>query len=291
MTGLSADTLRAWERRYEVVSPGRNRHGRVYSDADVARLRCLAELVHRGHPIGTIAQASDAELMKRLARTRDRPAPRVGRGADARLAPLMAALDTYDLDEIERTLNQLGAALRPGDLVFRIVVPLLQEVGRRWQAGALRPSQEHLVSALVRSVLGGLLRATSRPDGPPRVVFATLSGERHELGLLCAAVLAATAGCGPIYLGPDVPAHDIIHAATTTGARVVVIGATSRGVASRREAQRLIRMLPPDVELWVGGPAAGALVSAAQHRARMVPDLDALLPMLSRYGRWTSSMA
>ena len=50
MTGLSADTLRAWERRYEAVAPGRSRRGRLYTDAQVARLRQLADLVGRGGP-------------------------------------------------------------------------------------------------------------------------------------------------------------------------------------------------------------------------------------------------
>ena len=63
MTGLSLDTIRAWERRYEAVVPRRNKRGRVYSESQVARLRLLAELVKRGHAIGTIAQrlGQDAE--------------------------------------------------------------------------------------------------------------------------------------------------------------------------------------------------------------------------------------
>jgi DNA-binding transcriptional MerR regulator len=56
MTGLSIDTLRAWERRYDAVTPRRAERGRVYRDAEVARLRHLAELVDRGHAIGTIAR-------------------------------------------------------------------------------------------------------------------------------------------------------------------------------------------------------------------------------------------
>lgn len=40
-------------------------------------------------------------------------------------------------------------------------------------AGRLRPAQEHLVSAIVRSVLGGLLRAAMRPNASPKIVFAT----------------------------------------------------------------------------------------------------------------------
>ena len=64
MTGLSVDTLRAWERRYEAVVPARDDRGRVYTDAHVQRLKQLAALVEQGHAIGRIAGLSDASLAR-----------------------------------------------------------------------------------------------------------------------------------------------------------------------------------------------------------------------------------
>lgn len=289
MTGLSVDTLRAWERRYEVVSPGRGARGRLYSDANVSRLKQLAGLVEQGHAIGTIAALSDAELGKLLRGVDRHASSRPYGGGEApfepaKLEPLMRALDRYDLEEIEALLNRYAAVLPPRDLVFVVMVPLLQEIGRRWAAGKLRPSQEHLVSAIVRSVLGGLLRATSRPQASPKVVCATPSGERHELGLLCAAVLIASAGWGVVYLGADVPAADVLHAATVTGARVVLLSATSPGAVARNELRKL-SALPAGVELWIGGPEAAVLAAPVSERARHIAALDDILPMLAKHVR------
>ena len=50
LTGISVDTLRAWERRYAVVDPERDERGRLYSDADVERLRLLRQAVERATP-------------------------------------------------------------------------------------------------------------------------------------------------------------------------------------------------------------------------------------------------
>jgi methanogenic corrinoid protein MtbC1 len=282
LTGISVDTLRAWERRYEAVVPGRGERGRTYSDADVARLQRLGLLVRRGHAIGTIAGLSDGDLKKLIV---------AGDGApDGRSAPpvpdldgLTLALDRYDLTSVEAFLNRHAVVLPPRDLVFSVVLPLLRELGERWQAGTLRPSQEHLVSAIVRSVLGGLLRATARPHASPAVVFATLPGERHELGLLCAALLTAAAGFGVIYLGPDLPAADIAHAAGHTGARVVVLSATTPGAATRKAAQSL-GALNPDVEVWIGGPEAAQLVKAAGPNARVLEGIEAVVTMLAGRG-------
>jgi DNA-binding transcriptional MerR regulator len=281
MTGLSVDTLRAWERRYDAVVPRRSGRGRVYTDADVARLRLLGGLVKCGHAIGTVAGLSDAELGRLLKGTEahtDREAP-VG---VAPLEPLMDALDLYDLGRIETTLNRHALVLPPRELVFGVVVPLLQEVGRRWEDGRLRPAQEHLVSAIVRSVLGGVLRAIARPDRSPRIVFATPSGERHELGLLCAALLAASAGYGVVYLGPDLPAEDIEHAAQQARARVILVSLTTPGVVSRAKLKRLGRP-PQGVELWVGGPEAHALLPLVAERGRAIESLAAVIPMLSSH--------
>ena len=284
MTGLSVDTLRAWERRYEAVIPTRNNRGRLYSDVNVARLKQLAELVGRGHAIGTIAGLSDAELGVLLVGAEAHSARRSEPAAVAKLEALASAIDRYDLDAFETVLNRHAAVLPPRELIFVVILPILREVGRRWEAGKLRPAQEHFVSGIVRSVLGSLVRATGRPDASPKVVFATPAGERHELGLLCAALLAASAGYGVVYLGPDLPAGDVAHAAATTGAQVVIMSATTPGAVTRGEARNLAR-LPPGVELWVGGPEAHVLLSAAGDRARHIESLENVIPMLSRHAR------
>jgi DNA-binding transcriptional MerR regulator len=281
MTGISIDTLRAWERRYEAVAPSRSERGRLYSDADVERLRKLGDLVKRGHAIGTIAGLDDTALARLLEgvdahRATGEPA------VTADLAALAHALDRYDLDAIEATLNRHAVVLPPRELVFAVMIPLLQEVGRRWASGRLRPAQEHLVSSISRSVLGGLLRASSRPHASPKIVFATPSGERHELGLLCAALLAASAGYGVVYLGPDLPAADIAHAAATAGARIIVVSLTTPGAVARAELRKLME-LPPGIELWVGGPASDALVSTGGDRVRVVAELTDVVPMLARH--------
>ena len=281
MTGLSVDTLRAWERRYKAVVPGRSERGRLYTVSDVERLRQLGELVKRGHAIGTVAGLPNAELARLLEGSDARPEA-ADHGPTANLEPLMDALDRYDLPRLESSLNRYAVVLPPRDLVFSVIVPLLQEVGRRWESGSLHPAQEHLTSAIVRSVVGGLLRTSARPGASPPIVFATPSGERHELGLLCAAVLAASAGCGAIYLGADLPAADILRAAREAGARIIVVSLTTPGAVPPAELRRLATP-PRNTELWVGGPEGQALLTALASRGRYVGSLTEVIPMLARH--------
>ena len=284
MTGLSLDTLRAWERRYEAVTPRHGDRGRLYTEADVNRLRQLGQLVAQGHAIGTIARLEDAQLTQLVASSTALIAAEQPLIAAARLDDITAALDRYDLATIEKTLNRFAAVLPPRELIVAVVLPLLSDIGDRWQAGTLRPAQEHLVSAIVRSVLGGLLRALTRTDVSPRVVFAAPSGERHELGLLCAAVLAAAEGFGVVYLGPDLPASDIWHAAARAEARIVVVSLTTPGAVTRAEL-RVLSQSPRGIALWVGGPASQDLLSMTGTDARHIESLPAVVPLLEVYAR------
>ena len=174
--------------------------------------------------------------------------------------------------------------LPAADLVFAVVVPLLREIGRDGQrAGCGRRRSTRVGRSCAACSADCSARGTSAGDAEA-CVFATPTGERHELGLLCAAVLIASAGWGVVYLGADVPAGDVLHAATVTGARVVLLSATSPGAVARNELRKLAA-LPPDVELWIGGPEAETLAAPVGERARHIAALDDLIPMLSKHVR------
>ncbi len=68
LTGIATETLRIWERRYQVVNPDR-RGGtsRLYAREDIERLTLLKLLVDRGVAIGSIARLDDAQLRERAA--------------------------------------------------------------------------------------------------------------------------------------------------------------------------------------------------------------------------------
>lgn len=268
LTGLSLDTLRAWERRYQAVVPRRDDRGRMYSDADITRLQRLAALVREGHSIGTIASLTDAAL-RRLQVGRDAPAMP---SATVDLEPIREAIERYDLTAIQAVLNRHAIILPPATLIFSVLLPILRDLGERWKSGAIRPAQEHLVSAAIRSVLGGLLRSLPNTPQARTLVLATAAGERHELGLLCAAVLAAARGINVVYLGPDLPAPDISHAATLAAADTLLLAATQAEIDEKQ--LRVLSSVPPDIEIWVGGAMADALCAAIGRRARKIDSLE-----------------
>jgi hypothetical protein len=75
-------------------------------------------------------------------------------------------------------------------------MPVLAQVGDDWHRGAARIAHEHLMSSTMRNILGSFLRLYARPEVSPRLIFATLAGERQEIGTLGAACLPPAAAWG-----------------------------------------------------------------------------------------------
>ena len=276
LTGISVDTLRAWERRYQAVVPERGERGRFYRDADIARLRRLHALVRAGHAIGTLARLSDRELTRLIERGHDHQPARESSEID--LGTIISALDAPNLPALDSALGRFASLLPAPQFIEQVALPLMRAVGDRWEAGSLAPHHEHLVSAILRTVLGGLLRTAPRPRLDKTVVFATLAGERHELGLLAAAVLAAEAGFSVVYLGPDLPAKDIAANAAAVHAAAIVVACT---IGNPRPQLARLSQLAPRTPLLTGGPAALGRTSLPRVvHAAAVPDVPATLATL-----------
>jgi len=267
MLGVTPHLLRAWERRYGAVRPARTPGGtRRYTESDVRRLRLLRAGIGQGHPIGEIATLALPELERRFGSL----APSQATPSDA----LWQAIAQVDGAAIERLLGLQLGALGPRTFALEVALPLLRTVGERWETGEVCVAAEHAVSAALRSLLGSALRHGREADGP-RVVFATPPGERHELGLLAAAVCAQECGARVVYLGADLPPEELARAAREQRADAAVLAlACTDGEAARRQVEEARRLLPRAVGLWIGG--AGGLSLAPIKGVETLSDPRAL---------------
>jgi DNA-binding transcriptional MerR regulator len=293
LTGISIDTLRAWERRHGAISPQRDERGRLYTEADVQRLRLLHAAVEGGHAISRLAALSDKELQTLAAS----PSTYSG-GGDAVItvrfkepipAPpsVMAAIERLDYAKAERELSLLAAFLAPRELVYHVALPLMRQVGEEWHEGKLSIAQEHMTSALLRNLLGAIIPLYQRTSPGGNLLFATPSGEHHEFGILISAMLAVGGGLGIIYLGPDLPAEEIVGAARMTAPQAVVLGFIGAKEANEGvvEIQTVDQKLPSQIELWVGGSQEENLAEEIRKtRALLIDDFELLERHLVRLG-------
>lgn len=286
LTGLTPDTLRAWERRYEAVVPSREAKGRrVYSAGDIDRLMLLKQATELGHPIRQVAPLSNAALGALLEDGEERAGKVLESGTP--IDRLMAAIDQKDLEQFERVLGWMAAALIPSDLINQVIGPLLTEVGNRWHAGEMSIAEEHAVSGIVRNFIGSIIRLYPHRGETGGVALATVSGERHEFGILMLHLLSVSKGTPTLYLGPDLPHEEIIRATLSTHCRLLAMSAVNMPDELQLHAYREIaRGVAGKAEFLVGGAMAHEVVENIRDLpircARSIDDFERQLRLLDR---------
>jgi MerR family transcriptional regulator, light-induced transcriptional regulator len=277
LTGLPVDTLRAWERRYQAVNPSRAGRGRLYSEADIRRLLLLRHAVDGGHAIGQVASLSDDALeeLHLTATTAQKARPDADGGVFQALEPILKAIQAYDYAATNEELGRLALLLTPRELVHKVALPLMRLAGENWEKGRFQIAHEHLLSACVRNLLGGLVRRQETRNGHPGILVTTPAGELHEFGILAAAMIAVAHQFQVAYLGTNLPATEILFAARNLAPRAVVLGVMEMNATPvvRAEVERLGRELPNGVELWIGGSGRNVAGHAASDRTIVVEDL------------------
>ena len=257
-TGVAADTLRKWERRYGVLRPSRTAGGqRRYDDHDVSRVEWLRDRLAEGFRIGAaaalLAPASDAsaetpeELSNALvAAAQD--------GEPARLLSLV---------EQAFTLHPFPVAIE------EIVAPALRAVDA-CGTGPSTIAEEHILSAAVRSRLERML-SDRRPGVRGKAVLACAPEERHDLGLLALAVMLQADGWVVAYLGAALPIDATLALARQIDADVVCLSVTVPESLELLAAE--LETQPADGPLLVvggSGVAEGDTNGAARLPARLL---------------------
>jgi methanogenic corrinoid protein MtbC1 len=280
MTGLSTHTLRMWEKRYAAVLPKRTEAGgRLYTDADVERLRLLHKLVQSGHSIGGIANLPDGDLRGMTAAAPATSIQTASHHFPELRGRVIAAVESLRIQAAEQMLTSAALSTEPCEFLKSVVGPILVEIGDRWERGELRIAHEHACSTLMRGLLFSLMRLYPANDAQHRVVVGTPAKEDHELGAMMVAMLAAMHGWSVLYLGPNLPAEEIAYAVNDINADLLMLSVTNlKQEASQKEIAEIENSIPERVRILVGGRAANAFpesrVQVERDLARVEAELN-----------------
>ncbi len=232
--GVSAELLRAWERRYGLLAPGRTTGGlRLYGESDE---RCVMRMLE--HVAAGVSAAEAARLTRRELQDESAGPPGAGRsprdeapggevpGAGSVGDQLRAALDRLDEANAHGALDRLLSGFTLETVVREAVLPYLRELGERWEtSGDVVIAQEHFASALLRGRLLGLARGWGAGYGP-MALLACFPGDQHDLGLICFGLALRAKGWRITFLGPDTPLTTITETAVLLHPALVVLTAT-----------------------------------------------------------------
>ena len=261
-TGILAVTLRAWERRHEILTPHRseNRY-RLYSDREVAILRWIKSRVDNGIPISSAVNELHS-MVKEGVWPEAVPAMPGTQPITSAAAPDLYARQLYQ-SLIRHDESLAGDLLREAHTFFDlgticndIITPALIQIGEAWYRGEIRITTEHFASAYVRGRLLSLLQAYPSRKNAPYVLLGCAPTEQHEIGALMLSVMLRSKGFRVEFLGPDVPIDDLVEYARFEHPQMVILTASMRdSVSELLRLDEKLNELEPKPYFGYGGAA------------------------------------
>ena len=234
-TGIAADTLRAWERRYGLPAPQRTPGGhRLYSDRDVEIIKWLMSKQQEGLSISRAVDlwneqiASGSDPLADIALTESAsplavPPPAPDSTLDTFRADWIKACTDFDEVAAEQILNQAFSLFPIESVCTQVIQKGMSEIGELWYENKLSVQQEHFASNLAMRRLDALLSAAPAPTRKETILVGCPADEWHTFTPLLISLFLRRRGYKVVYLGANVPADRFIDTIRDTKANLVLL--------------------------------------------------------------------
>ena len=235
-TGLKADVLRAWERRYELPKPQRTAGGhRLYSAYDIETLKWL-----RARQAEGVSISRAVELWKGAIETGQDPLAENSAVSSSQIAERLPVADTridilrqnwlhanlaFDSEKVDEVLSQAFAVYPVETVCTEVLQKGLSEIGNYWYLDQATAQQEHFASAQASRRLEALISAMPRPTRQQSVLIGCPPGEWHTFPVLLLSLLLRRRGLEVIYLGADIPIQQLIETTAAIKPDLIVLAA------------------------------------------------------------------
>ena len=252
LTGVGAITLRAWERRYELIHPVRKESGhRLYSRKHIDQINRITALTGQGVRISQITpEMLETEPGESGADSDEKSLWREAQNS------MISAIIAFDEERLEEIYNEILSLYPIKWVTSRLLKPLLVELGLRWETERGSVAEEHFFAFYLRNKLGARFHHRRRPESGPRLLLAGLPDEYHDSPLLLFALAANEQGFRTVTLGANMPMDELAHVASKTACDAIVLsGAIEPGAkVLEKDLPDLLKQL--SIPVFVGGQAS-----------------------------------
>lgn len=267
MLDIPSVTLRAWENRYQAVTPERTESGyRLYSQENIEDLRWLKEQTGKqgisiSHAVRMLKQRKQKQVEDRLSVAGGDPQD----AFDKMKQQIYTALFEFQ-GERANALVDFGFSLYGYEsMVYQVLVPVLVKVGEAWAEGTATVAQEHYMTHMISNRLTQFFHVFPVYAHLPKVLAFCPAGEHHEVGLLLFSLFLRKNGVEVIYFGANTPEDGIMDMLKTQSR----IGAVCLSVTDEdlvpycEELLGRLSALYPQLQFIVGGRGYEAAVTQA----------------------------
>ncbi len=231
-TGIKADALRAWERRYGLPQPARSAGGqRLYSQRDLEIIKWLIAKQEEGLRISQAAEMWRTQIedgidpLAEIKPTENTSAliSVEGDNISEFKSQWIAACTSYNEIRAEQIVAEAFSQYSPETVCFEILFAGLSEIGEGWYQGEFTVQQEHFASALVTRRLNALISSAPLPIHSEKIVIASAPEEIHLLPSLLLTFLLRRRGWDVVFLGADVPLVNFRTTLETLQPKLVIL--------------------------------------------------------------------
>lgn len=260
LTSINSVTLRAWERRYNLVTPQRTPKGhRLYTPQDVERINRIVELLNQGISVGHVKPILDQAPKEVI----ESPAADNGDIWKNYQDQMLSAIECFDEPALNNIYNDT-LSLYPLDIVNqRLTTPLLRLLGERWKNREAGIAEEHFFTVYLRNKLGARIRHMNQEGKGPFLLLACLPGDLHEIGLLFFALAAVNAGYRVLIIGANTPLQQIPTVLEIHPCAGVILSSSSNPARSVMETDLPGLTSQIKIPVFIGGK------TAASHRDKL----------------------
>jgi len=252
-TGVNPITLRAWERRYNLIVPKRTPKGhRLYTKDDIENINRITSLLNQGI---AISQVKPLLIEDQTPHTGS--AGVISEDIWSKYKDMMLeAINNFDENRLDNIYND-ALSLYPVDIISsRLINPLLQLLGEQWKDSETGIAEEHFFSVYLRNKLGSRIQHTSQRTTGPKLLIACLPGEQHETGILLFSLAALNHGYRTLILGPNLPLDQIPAVLKKRSCDAIVLSGYSRPAKGLFQKQLPELLNQVSVPVFIGGALA-----------------------------------
>lgn len=228
-TGIDSVTLRAWERRYGVPSPGRTDSGyRLYSDRDIAILTWLKAKVDAGVAIGRAVAMLHSHTPQQSEHILPRSQGQSQPGSFAEIVPrLLQCAHSFDAVRAQQIITQTFALYSVEETCVYVLLPALQQIGLQWRNGEASLQVEHFLTNVIRQQLLAIGATLPPPSRSGRVIAGCAPGDWHEMPVLMLSIFLQRLGWEVIYLGQAIGLDQLSSTLEALAPRIVILSAST----------------------------------------------------------------
>ncbi|AKP79357.1 MULTISPECIES: MerR family transcriptional regulator [Priestia] len=206
MVGIQPGTLRAWERRYQILNPVRNESGhRLYTEEDLRKLKWLTEKVSGGFTISQAVSLLETESSTVGAFEEEGEVDSPQKIRDELLTMLLS----FEEGKAQDLINHAFSLYSVEKVVIDILGSLLVTVGDMWEKGQITSAHEHYTTQVLKTRISMIFYSLPSNGLLPKAIAVCGPNETHEVGLLVFTLFLRRKGFEVIYLGSSIEDKDV----------------------------------------------------------------------------------